>query len=157
MGFFDTITNIKNLITGGSAEVRLEFEPVKLSDPFNISMRVMVANEKLKIKGAYLIIQSIEDIKMPNKDIPKRDDEGNKIPEKMIRSHTITSEQKIEMSDGLELQENEEYVWESVVKLESDNQPTYEGIYCKHHYRVKGYIDCYGNNPDSSWVKLEVG
>jgi len=156
MVFFDAITNIKNLVTGGSAEVQLEIESVKLSEPFNINMCVTVANEKLKIEGAYLIIQSIEDIEMPNTDAPKRDEEGNKIPEKMIRSHTVTSEQKVEMSSGLELQANEEYVWKSVVKLEADTQPVYEGKYCKHHYRVKAYVDCYGNDPDSGWIELEV-
>jgi len=155
MSFYDAIINIKNLVTGGSAKVLLEIDSAKRDKPFNITMRVIVADEKLEIEGAYLIIQSVEDIRMPNNHAPIKDAEGFKKKE-IVSSHTVTSEQKIEISEKLELEGNEEYVWNAIAELSPNNQPAYEGKYCKHHYRAKAYIDCYGNDPDSGWIKLDI-
>ena len=155
MGFLDTFINIKNLVTGGSAEVRLEIGAVKNMKPFEIMMQVDVAREDIKIEGAYLLIQGIEDINMPHRNLSNRDDKGA-AKKDTARSHTVTSEQKIEISDDLELEANEKYTWTAIAELSPYNQPAYEGKYCKHYYRVKAYIDCYGNDPDSGWVNLNI-
>ena len=155
MSFLSTIINIKNLVTGGSAKVRLEIGAVKQSQPFKIMMQVAVAEETLKIEGAYLLIQGIEDISVPHRDLSNRNEKGT-VKEEMIRSHTVTSEQKIEISDDLELDANEKYIWNAVAELAPRNQPAYVGKYCKHYYRIKAYIDCYGNDPDSGWINLNI-
>jgi len=159
MGLFDTIINIKNLVTGGSAEVHLELSKVTLGEPFKIRMRADVADNDLKIDGAFLEIQGIEEIEVPH-DIPKTDtktaENQQKDKTEIIRKTTVTSEQKITMAEKMELKANEEYVWDAVAELASHNQPVYKGKYCTHTYRVKAYLDCYGNDPDSGWVSLDI-
>jgi hypothetical protein len=155
MSFFDTIINIKNLVTGGSAKVQLEISAAKYKHPFDITMRVLVADEKLEIAGAFLIIQSIEDIRMPNKNAAKLNENGSRNKE-MISTHSVTSEQILTISEKLVLEANEKYVWNAVAELTPNNQPIYEGRYCIHHYRAKSYLDCYGNDPDSGWINLDI-
>lgn len=155
MSFFDTIINIKNRVTGSSAKVQLEISSAKYKHPFDITMRVLVADEKIEIAGAFLIIQSIEDIKMPNKNAPKLSENGSRNKE-MISAHSITSEQTLTISEKLKLEANEEYVWNAIAELASNNQPIYEGKYCTHYYQAKAYLDCYGNDPDSGWINLNI-
>ena len=159
MGFFDAIINIKNLVTGGSADVNLTIDSPSRHRPFKIQMRTNVADQDLEIDGAYLIIQSIEEVKVPHKVKPKKVEEGEvaETPkEEFVRSSTTTSEQKIELATGEVLKSNQEYVWQTDVSFPNDCQPVYKGKYCKHYYRVKAYIDCYGNDPDSGWITLEM-
>ena len=159
MGLFDAIINIKNLVTGGSAKVHLKLGTAKFGEPFDISMRVLVADQDLKIDGAFLSIQGIEEIEVPyDKPVKQTDgDNGiNKNKKEIVRSHHVTSNQKIKMADAMVLKANEEYEWNVVAELEPSNQPVYSGKYCTHQYRVKAYVDCYGNDPDSGWTTLDM-
>lgn len=159
MGLFDKIINIKNLVTGGSADVVLNVEPTQHGVPFNITVQVLVAAEELKIEGAYLQIQGVEDIEVPyTQHVKDKTMDISKTHSKKdtIRCHTITSEQKIQIAQGMKLEANEAYKWDAVAKLAPDNEPAYKGVHCNHHYRAKAYLDCYGNDPDSGWVDLEI-
>ena len=159
MGLYDTLVSLKNLVTGGSAEVVLDVEPLMQGVPFNITVQVRVAAELLKIRGAYLKIQGVEDIEVPIntqevKETGKRTAVG--AIKKTVKCHTVTSEQKIQIAKVMELEANEDYKWDAIAKLAPDNGPVYRGIHCNHHYRIKAYLDCYGNDPDSGWIDLEI-
>lgn len=159
MGFFDTLINIKNLVTGGSAEVNLAIDSPSINEPFKVSMQVNVADQDLEISGAYLVIQSIEDIRVPHKAKPQKIEQGvvaQKSREEIVTSHCVTSEQKLELATSETLKAKQVYVWESKISFPQDCQPPYQGKYCTHKYRIKAYIDCYGNDPDSGWISLDM-
>lgn len=159
MGFFDTIINIKNLVTGGSAKVTLAIDSPSRRRPFKIEICAHVANQDIETDGAYLLVQGIEDVRVPHRSKPKKAEKGKiaeRPKEKFVTSSTITSEQKIELTTGKVLQSNQEYRWCTNINFPNNCQPVYKGKYCKHYYRVKAYIDCYGNNPDSGWIILKM-
>ena len=158
MGLLNTIINLKNLVTGGSADVVVDVEPALRGVPFNITVQVLVAAEELQIEGAYLQIQGIEEIEVPQQYVDKQTPNKSKRASKkeIIRRHTITSEQKIQIAQEMDLEANEAYKWDAVAKLAPNNEPVYKGKHCNHYYRIRAYLDCYGNDPDSGWIDLQI-
>ena len=68
----------------------------------------------------------------------------------------MTTQLEVSVAEGQVLTANEGYEWTTTIELPSNAQPVYNGKYCKHSYIARTSLDCFGNDPDSGWVELNI-
>ncbi len=142
------------MIKSNLTEIQLDVESVRRGQPFDINLKVRVADENLFIEGAYLLIEGVEIISVPK----NRQDKNKKnlAQKEMLSNMNIITKQRIKVANEKKLEANERYVWDAKAQLASDCQPSYHGKYCNYFYRVKAYLDCCDNAADSGWINLAV-
>lgn len=161
MGFLDSLKNVKNFVTGGSAEVSLEAADPRVSQPFRVTVRAAVGDGEVKISRVYLRVRAVEEVRV--KDVP--------VP---LEETVNGQRQVVGMQNGdLERQEtlfNQEFViggpqtlerhsqneWSTEVTLPAQAQPTYLGVNARLLWSLYAGLDTFGNDPDSGWVTVDV-
>lgn len=156
MGFFDKIKSMKNVITGGAAKVYVDAETPKIGQPFNITVRAQSQGSDVKYDRVYLTIRGQEEIEVPDTDvIYDSDGESQRKTETVYASHT-TFEQEMTVSASGEIESDGSDEWTIEVNIPESAPPQYKGRYSSHYYEVYAGLDCFGNDPDSGWVKLNI-
>ncbi len=156
MGFFDKVKSIKNFITGGAAKVYLDSSEIVFGEQFELRIRVQVDDADLKIDRVYVEIEGIEEIEVPDVDVIYEEDGEEERRLEIVRAETTTTELEITVDDGQVLNANEKYEWTVNIELPSDALPPYNGQYCQHSYMARASLDCFGNDPDSGWIELDI-
>jgi hypothetical protein len=157
MGFLDKVKSITRAITGGAADVTLEVGPVTMGVPFEVSIRAQAKSENVKYERVYLQIQGLEKVELSTADIMAGDLDPERITGvRRIRARGKTLELETEVAPGGELESNASQAWTVQGEIPRTAPPPFSGKYTRHVYRVRAGLDCYGNDPDSGWVDLEV-
>lgn len=154
MGFFDKIKALKNVITGGAADVEFVSEPATLGNEFGISVTAIVKDTDLKVDRVYIKIEGIEEVEVPYTKSNDGGSDGSK--KKIARANTSTFELEVMVTDVQVLAANERYEWSVKALIPKGVLPVYEGKYCNHYYRARAFLDSKGNDPDSGWQSLDV-
>jgi hypothetical protein len=153
MGFFD---KVKNAITGGGADVSLEAGPVTPGQPFEVRIRAVVSDSDLETEGVYLDIRGIEAIEVPDVDVVYGSGDNEERVTETVTAETRTFSARIDVTGGDTLAANQEFNWTARAELPADSLPKYAGTHCTHRYEARASLDCFGNDPDSGWVELDV-
>lgn len=156
MGFFDKIKSIKNVITGGAAEVFIETGPLVFGEPFDVTVKAHVDDADLKASRVYLEIQGCEEIEVPDTDVVYESDGEEHRRTEIVRASYITLDLDITIAEDQELEGGETYEWTTTIELPEDAQPTYSGRFSDHRYMIRASLDCFGNDPDSGWHALNL-
>lgn len=154
MGLFDKLKSIKNSITGGAANVYLESAPLQFGQPFTVTVKVQTHDAPVKISRAYLRIQGVEEVEVPDVDVVYEEDgEANRRRE-LVGARHQSLELELTIADGQELEADTGYEWNVDVQLPEHASAIYKGRFCQHFYQAMAGLDCFGNDPDSGWVEL---
>lgn len=157
MGFLDKVKSITRAVTGGAADVTLEVGPVTMGVPFEVAIRAQAKSENVKYERVYLQIQGTEKVELSTSDIMAGDLGSERLTGvRRIRARKKTLELETEAAPGGELAANMSQAWTVQGEIPKTAPPPFSGKLTRHLYRVRAGLDCFGNDPDSGWVDLEV-
>lgn len=156
MGFFDRVKSLKNAITGGAAKVYVDTGPITFGESFDVVVRVQVDDADVDVSRVYLEIEGREEIEVPDTDVVYEHDGEEQRRTEIVRAGNVTTEIEVTVAQGQKLEANQGYEWTVTVELPSNAQPPYRGRYCQHSYIARASLDCFGNDPDSGWVELNI-
>lgn len=150
MGFLDKMKGAVGTMTGGNADVSIEYpmQPIKSGESMHVKVTVMSTGAEIKSNGVYVDIQAREHGQ------PEGTCEscGNKSRFKLSKE---TLDQKIPIAGAFVLQPNERKEFEADIQLPM-GQPTYHGRAVNHDWEIRGRLEAFGNDPDSGYKRFEV-
>jgi len=156
MGFFSRLKSMAQAVTGGGAKVHLEVIEPTLRSPFIVRISAEVSDNDLEINKVYLLIRAEEEVVIHNLDIATREGDGVSVRNEDVKAETETLRLEIEVSGSETLEANQTYEWECEVTLPDDALPTFHGINAHHAYAMQAGLDCFGNDPDSGWLEVNI-
>lgn len=151
MGLFDKLKDVTNMVTGGAARVSIAYEPQVAFPGEELSVRVTVTSTGPQVgsRGVFVDLRAVERVNLPRGASAGMD-------HSIQTSHT-SFEQEISIAPAFTLAPNETKVFEGVVRLPSNAQPSYNGRYTQHEWSIRGRVEATGNDPDSGYQVFRVG
>lgn len=131
MGLFD---NIKNYVTGGAAEVKLELESATLIEEqvLKLTIAARPTSDTIHAKKLYLEVKALESSSTKNVRYQK--------------DYVVESE--------IQINEGNEREWTFEVELPPEAPATHIGKHFSLEWGVKAGLDMGGKDPDSGWVRF---
>lgn len=152
MGLF---SGLKNFLTGGAAELRLEPMEIKVGQTCPVRVKVLVKDSDVKSKELYLYLRSevtCNDFKVEWKD--KDDDKTfDKIEITSQRITTTWKQEKFTIDQSPLYRKGSDLLLEKGVQIPSDMAPSVSDMI---QYKMLAGIDASGNDPDSGWTEVKV-
>jgi sporulation-control protein spo0M len=151
MGLFDKLKDVANLVTGGAAQVSIEYEPRVAFPGENVSVRITATSTGAQVKsgGVFVDLRAVETVRLPR-------GVATGVDQAIHTTHT-SFEQQFSIAPAFTLAPNETKEFEGVVRLPSNMQPSFEGHYTQHEWSIRGRIEVTGNDPDSGFMVFRVG
>lgn len=151
MGFFDKIKGAVNSVTGGAAQVEIEFMPAIAmpGDKVKVIVKATSKGQEVKSKGVFVDLRGIEEIKL-KKGAAMGVENDLSVSKK-------TFESAIPLAPAFVLAPNETKVFEGAVEIPLEAQPSYAGAFSQHAWAIRGRMEAFGNDPDSGYLALKVG
>ena len=156
MGFLDKLKAVKNMVTGGGAEVWVEISEPALEEEFSVTIKSLVGDADLNINRVYLKVKSVEEIVARDVEVAEKFGEEVRIEQRDITQTANLFETEINVAGSASLEAGQEYTWETTVSLPESVRPTFEGRNAFHTWYFKAALDTRGNDPDSGWVEAEL-
>ncbi|PWJ42797.1 sporulation protein [Sediminitomix flava] len=157
MGFWDKVKQVKNMVTGGAAEVVVLFHEneLELGKPFNITIKAQVKDVDLAIDKVYLKLRAEERVEGEGVEIEYEEGE-TEIEREIIHLRTTTYEDKLMVEGPMTLEAQQVYEWNVQLVIPEDLNGTYKGKFAWHEYALFAGLDAAGNDPDSGWVPFDI-
>ncbi len=140
MGFFK---DLKNKVTGGGATVRVTVPSARRGQPVQVQVQA-VAKANGKVNAVYLLIRATESAQF-------KADGGEK-----VSGSKVSYENKVTISNALELKEGQTYDFQGTVELPTNCNPSLRGGIIDHIWEIQAGLDMTGNDPDSGWQTFDV-
>ena len=147
MGFF---SNLKNKMTGGAADVRVNSTTVRRGQATSIRIEA-TAKADAKLNSVYLLVQAVESCEVKDSDW-----DGNKHTTETVRGRKTSFDTKVNVAGPSEIKNGQTYTWEARLELPMNVNPSFDGKIIDHTWQVQAGLDMAGNDPDSGWVKIDV-
>lgn len=168
MGIWDSVRSTVDKVTGNSANVTLEADGQIVRPGQNVNVRIAIKNglSTLEARALLLEIEAIEQINLPRhanfaniiEDVMeagnKRASHSPKPLTTQNSDETFTS--TITVSPALTLAVGEEKKFQGTFRLPANVQPTYEGKYATHSWRMRARLDVFGTDPSTPWYAFRV-
>jgi hypothetical protein len=151
MGFFDKLKSAANFVTGGAAKVVIEYNPQFAfpGEPVGVRVTVTSTGPAIQGSGIFVDVQANEMLNIAANVL------GNNNPH---ISHTKqTYHHAFPIAGAFQLGPNETKMFEGQFVLPPNAQPTYDGPLADHDWGMRGRVEMSGNDPDSGFVKFQVG
>lgn len=169
MGIWDSVRSTVDRVTGSSANIALEADTAVVRPGQSVNIRIAIKNglSALDVRAVLLEIEAIETIDLPRhanwaniiEDVVdagnKRTPHGPSKPTTTKHSDT-TWKAAITVSPALTLAVGEEKKFQGNFKLPADVQPTYDGKYAGHAWRMRARLDVFGTDPSTPWHAFRV-
>lgn len=68
-----------------------------------------------------------------------------------------TFSQEIQIAPAFVLLANETQQFEASVQVPGNLQPSFQGNFTNHEWKIRGRLDAFGNDPDSGYAPLRIG
>jgi hypothetical protein len=151
MGFFDKMKGAMNFVTGNAARVTLEWQPQTAmpGEPLHVRVTATSTGGPINSGGVFIDVVGSEQIKIPQNAL------GNNNPAINHSNNTIT--QTFQIAGPFQLAPNETKYWDGQIVLPPNAQPTFDGPWADHTWRMQGRVEMTGNDPDSGYLVFRVG
>jgi hypothetical protein len=156
MGLFDKLKSIKNAVTGGAAKVYVDVSGENMKEPFSVTVRAQSTGGDVKYDRVYLKVEGIEQVEVPDVDVVYDEDGDSHRKREIVGARHTSFESDYTVASAGVIAENGQEEWTIEVELPSNALPVFRGRYTRHYYRVFAGLDCFGNDPDSGWVELNL-
>ena len=156
MGLFDKVKSMKNAITGGAAKVFVDAQSPKLGEPFMVTVRAQSQGASVKYDRVYLYVRGYEEVNVPDVDVVYDKDGDSHRRTENVSASCVTFEHDMTVAPGGTIEPDGSEEWTIEVNIPSSAPPPYQGKYTRHFYQVYAGLDCFGNDPDSGWIKLNL-
>jgi hypothetical protein len=150
MGFFDRLKGAVAVVTGGAAEVRIEYHPIIFpGDIIQVRITATVKSNPIKGDGIFVDIRGVEEIRV-------RKSESESLTEDLeISRETLAT--SFQVAGPFQLNAGVTHQWEGSFQMPSNAQPTFDGAICDHGWGIRGRLSMFGNDPDSGYQPIRVG
>lgn len=155
MGIFDKVKSFAKKLTGGSAKVFVESDPIKFGEPFQVRIKAIVQDEGIQIDRVYLNVVGLEEVRVHDTDVHHSHDGQTRSRSETIHRTHQTYVDEINVTGQMNLAATMTYDWTAEVTIPESALPIYLGRYARHTYRIRAGLDMSGNDPDSGWVELK--
>jgi len=152
MGLF---SGLKNFLTGGAAELRLEPMEIKVGQTSAVRVKVLVKDSDVKAKELYLYLRSevtCNDYKVEWKD-KNEDKKFDKIEITSQRITTTVKQEKFTLDQSPLYRKGSDVLVEKGIQIPNDMSPSISGML---QWKALAGIDASGNDPDSGWTDVKV-
>ena len=151
MGFMDKIKGAVKAVTGGAANVTLQYEPQRAIPGQQLLVRVEVTSTggEVKSKGLFIDLKATETVNV------KRSD-SQELTRDLRLTRTICSEE-IQIAPGFTLGGGETKQFEVPVTVPQNAQPSYHGSRATCEWKIRARVDAFGNDPDSGFASIRIG
>ena len=152
MGF---LGKMKNAITGGGANVSIEYPTKSLQpgDSIHVKVTVISTGSEVKTQGVFVDLKGEEQGHVHGS--ARCSKCGDYDSRTRVSVQHKTYDQSIPLSGAFTLGANEKKVFEGDVQLPGNVQPTYHGT-INHEWSVRGRLEGFGNDPDSGFQTIIV-
>lgn len=156
MSLWKKVKSVKNMVTGGAAELDLEIisEPI-LGQHFTVLVKAVVKQDSLNAKAVYLKIRGNERIHAEGVEIEYEDGE-REVERTVVNKNTVTFQETITINLDQPLSSDQSYEWEFDVFMSDELNGTYNGTHAWHNYQMLAGLDAPGNDPDTNWLDFEI-
>lgn len=171
MGFWDSVRTAVDRVTGSAANVTLSIDPQRVKPGQTVSVGISIKNGigALEARGLLMEIESVEEI-----NLPRSADLANLVVDAAAaasasrtpgRRHVAAQDAchsetmfkaKVVVAPGMTLAPGQERNFKGSFKLPLDVQPSYEGKYANHIWRLRARLDVLGVDPGSGWIVFHV-
>ena len=152
MGF---LSNLKNTLTGGWADVALTTGEARRGAPLDVAVNVGVRSEDIKVNEVYVVLQCREIVRIEGHRTGDRDEDGD-LDTVDVRKDVELFERRFRLAHGLSLDANSEHVYETAIEVPEHLPPSFRGRNARIRWRILAALDMRGNDPDSAWQELHV-
>lgn len=152
MGLF---SGLKNFLTGGAAELRLEPMEIKVGQTSAVRVKVLVKDSDVKSKELYLYLRSevtCNDYKVEWKD-KNEDKKFDKIEITSQRITTTVKQEKFTLDQSPLYRKGSDVLVEKGIQIPNDMSPSISGML---QWKALAGIDASGNDPDSGWSDVNI-
>ena len=156
MGLLGKLKSLKNAVTGGAAKVYVDVPSATLSEPFEVTVRAQPQGCDVKYDRVYLLVEGVESVEVPDYDIEYEENGEKRRRTEIVRKKATSLNFEVTVANGGELKENESGEWTVEVSLPENALPEFRGRFTRHSYRVFAGLDCFGNDPDSGWIDINL-
>jgi hypothetical protein len=154
MGFLDKMKGAVGSMTGGNADVSIEYpmEPVRQGDNIHVKVTVMSTGAEVKSNGVYVDIVAKEHGQVVGSSRCEKCGDYDSSSRVKISNKTV--DQSFPVAPAFVLQPNERKEFEADIQLPY-GQPSYHGA-VDHEWQIRGRLEAFGNDPDSGYKTFEV-
>ncbi len=151
MGFFDKLKGAVNFVSGGAAEVSIEWSPPVAYPGEPLAVRVTVASTGPAIKsgGIFVDVAAHEQLNIPANTIQGQ--------AQALTHQKQTFSSAFQIAPAFQLGPSEMRQFEGQITPPPQAQPTYDGPFADHDWGMQGRCEMTGNDPDSGFQKFVVG
>jgi len=150
MGFMDKLKAAAQAVTGGAARVSIEYQPPVCfpGDTVQVKVTATSTGAELQSQGVFIDLRGQEWVHLTRMEA---------MTDKDVNSTKTTYETSMQIGQLFTLGANETKTWEGAITVPAAIQPSYQGVYSRHQWEIRGRIEAFGNDPDSGWQPLRVG
>ena len=158
MGILDKLKAAAAVVTGGAAEVTLEYEPkvVMPGDTIRVKVTAASAGAEVKSGGVFVDLRAEEQIRVPRSAVAMQT-KDSVLSMGDIHVEKTSFEQSFPIAPALVLAPNETKQFEGTVQVPAGVEPSYRGPHSEHRWQIRGRLDAFGNDPDSGWQPVRIG
>ena len=149
MGLFDSLT-------GGAAKIFVEASEMVRGEVGQVVIRCQSAGGEVKYDRVYLKIQGVEHVEVMDTDLVTDYDGDVHRRGELVRASRTTYNEEINVAPAGVLGANESAQWTVDITIPDTANGEYNGQLATHHYQLFAAMDCFGNDPDSGWVRFMV-
>lgn len=154
MGLFGSIARF---ITGGGAKVSLSVGEPSLSQPFPVTVSVVVEDADIKIAKVYVRIVAEENVRIHNVEVPRKGPNDTiEVIRETITGSTTGCDMTFDIAPAQTLSAKSNHEFTGVLRLPPNSLPSFNGINAQYRWRAMAGLDVSGNDPDSGWQDLDV-
>ena len=170
MGFWDSVKTAVDRVAGSSANVSLSMDPQFAVPGQTISVHITIKNgpAALDVRAVLLEVVSSEVIELPRTAdwtniivdaaaASARSKPQRQTAPEVARHSETTFESKVTVAPGMKLSAGEERKFKGTFRLPANVQPSYQGKYAKHEWRLRARLDVLGVDPGTGWLSFRVG
>jgi hypothetical protein len=150
MGFLDKLKGAVNAVTGGGANVTIEYAQAVVFPGDAIPVRITATSTGAEVKsgGIFVDLSTTEEIKL------NRGDFG-------VESHMHlkgeTWTQQVQIAPAFVLPAGQTMQFEGRVQIPANAPASTQGKHVALTWLIRGRVEAFGNDPDSGFKPLYVG
>jgi hypothetical protein len=172
MGLWDSVRIAVDRVTGSSANVSLGLSPQFVVPCQTVSVEIVIKNgpAPLDVRAVLLEVASVEEIELPRSaswtniiadaaaaTSRARTQSPVAAPAEVARHSETTFESKVTVAAGMNLAPGEERKFKGTFRVPAGVQPSYQGKYAQHVWRLRARLDVLGVDPGTGWLSFRVG
>jgi sporulation-control protein spo0M len=171
MGFWDSARSVVDRVTGNAANVSLAMDPQVVAPGQTAQVQISIKNglAALDVRAVLFEIEAVEEINLPRNadwtnvvaDAAATAAGGKPNPQHQAANQVShysgnTYEAAVKVASALSLSPAEERKFQGTFRLPGHVQPSYEGKYSKHAWRLRARLDVLGVDPGTGWLAFRV-